>query len=533
MKLKFLVFLAFFFYLRSYSQDVLFTIDDKPYYTSEFIRIYEKNKDVIQDSKENSIEKQLELFVNYKLKVQSAKDLGLDTVEKYKTELKLYRNSLVLPYLKDEAVTNKLVKEAYDRLNKEVNVSHILIFVKENALPVDTLAAYDKLIEARNLILNGEDFAEVSKKYSQDQSVNQNGGDIGYFTALQMVYPFESAAYNTLKGEISMPFRTKFGFHILKVNDIRVSQGEVEVAHIMIKKKSIDSKKKIDSIYKLIIANPSEFESLAVKLSEDNASAPAGGKLKKFSSGQMITSFSDEAFLLQKEGDFSNPFETQYGWHIVKLINKYPIESFDLLEDKLTRQVESDDRSNLIGKSIVDKLLKEYNVVVYNDALNQFNSDNWRENSEKFQQKLMSVQNQDIYQDKFIQFLKTVKNVSINSAFNTFKENEVLNYYKSNIELTNPEFAATYKEFEEGLLLFEMLEKEVWEKSKDSIGLKSYYELNKADKYKNTGFEDDKGIIISDYQNSLEKMWIKELYQKYNVKFNENQKKHILEAKLN
>jgi len=536
MKLKYLVILILFLEVKAYSQDsnsILFTIDNEPYYPSEFLAVYEKNQNIVSASEDNTIEKYLQMFVDYKLKVKNAKEIGLDTVKSYKKELKQYKDALVLPYLKDEKVTNKLVKEAYERLKKEINVSHILIFLKPEAAPSDTITAYNELLAARKLILEGSSFAEMANRYSQDPSVKENGGEIGYFTALQMVYSFENIAYATPLGEVSKPFRTKFGLHILKVNEIRDSEGEVEVAHIMIKNNTDATEKKMDSIYKLIESSPSDFEKLAKEFSEDNASASNGGRLKKFNAGQMVDSFSDVAFSLQTIGDISKPFKTQYGWHIMKLINKYPIERFEVLEPKLLRKVENDDRSNLIGKSVVDRLFKDYNIVVSKEALNQFTKEDWKVSPDKFQQKLLKIQEKDIYQKRFIQFLNNGKSQSISDAFKAFEEAEVLNYYKENLVFTNAEFAATAKEFEEGLLLFEMLEKQVWDKSKDSIGLINYFESNKATKYIDKELKNNKGQIISDYQNYLEKMWVKELHQKYKVEFVENERKRLLNSKLN
>jgi peptidyl-prolyl cis-trans isomerase SurA len=535
MKFKILLLFISILSLQSFAQsakNVLFTIDNEPFYTDEFMRTYQKNQHIVEDSNNNSIGNYLKLFVDYKLKVKSAKDAGLDTLKSYKTELNQYRNSLILPYLKDEAVTNELVAQAYERLLIEINASHILILANADALPADTIAAYNNLIEARNSILNGADFKEIAKQVSQDPSVQQNGGEIGYFTALQMVYPFENVAYTTPKGEVSQPFRTKFGFHILKVNNIRPSKGEVEVAHIMIRNSTPSAEIKIDSIYNVVLGNPDKFEEMAIQKSEDNASAANGGKLRRFSSGQMIEEFSEVAFSLQTNGEISKPFQTTYGWHIIKLLQKYPIESFEELKPKLLQQVENNERSNLIGKSVVDKLSKQYLILVNETALNQFEIDDWKTTPEKFQQKLLSIENEDIYQATFINYLKTLNNVSPKLAFNTFKETKILDYYKANIQYSNAEFAATYKEFEDGLLLFEMLEKQVWDKSKDSVGLSNFYENNKANLYKNIDFENNRGLIISDYQNHLEKEWVKSLHQQYKVVFNKEEKDYILEAKL-
>jgi len=536
MKFKFLSILLFFIISSTFSQEknnnVLFTVNDEPYYSQEFLTIYKKNLQLVTDSK-TDIESYLKLFIDYKLKVKEAKSIGLDTLQKFKNELKQYKNNLVLPYLKDKEVTKKLIKEAYNRLQKEVNVSHILIFLKEDAAPKDTLEAYNTLIEARNLIIEGSDFAEIAKKYSKDPTVEQNGGNVGYFKALQMVYPFENVAYLTNINEVSMPFRTKFGYHILKVNNIRVSNGEVEVAHIMFKNDTLTSKKRIDSIYNLVNTGKEDFYELAKKVSEDRASGIKGGKLSKFGTGKMIENFSKVAFSLKYEGDISKPFKTQFGWHIIKLIKKYPIESFEKMEAKLAKEVEKDTRSNLISKTIVNKLFKEYNIVVNETAFQQFmEEEDWKDNSNNFQQIILSINNKNIYQSKFITYLKTVNNTPLNEAFIAFKEKEVITYYKDNIEKLNPEFATTYKEFKEGLLLFDLLEKHVWEKAKDSIGLLNYFNKNKNQKYKSKALNNIKGSVVSDYQNYLEILFSKQLREKYEVKVNKSEIKRLKKIKL-
>lgn len=533
MKLKYLLIILLFIVPKIFSQEsgkVLFTIDDEPYYTQEFLKVYKKNLKLITDSKSN-IKSYLNLFVNYKLKVKEANSLGLDSLQKFKTELKKYKNSLILPYLKDKEVANVLVKEAYKRLKKDVNVSHIIIFLKPNYSFKDTLVAYNKLIEARNLILKGDDFSEIAKKYSEDPTVEKNGGEIGYFTAFQMVYSFENVAFKTPIDKISLPFKTKYGYHILKVNDIRDSKGEIEVAHIMLKDSDKGVEKRIDSIYNLLVNNISNFKNLAINLSEDKTSAVKGGKLKKIGIGKMVEGFENVAFSLSKEGEISKPFKTKFGWHIIKLIKKFPIESFAEIEKELNNKVVKDSRSNLISKSIINKLSKQYKVVVNEEALQQFNVENWKLNSNNFQKILLSINDDHIYQSKFIKYLKPIKRISIEENFISFKEKQILDYFKANIEYSNKNFAIEYKDFKEGLLLFDLLEKQVWEKAKDSVGLLNYFNVNKTKKYKAKKLRNIKGTVISDYQNYLEVMMVKYLHKKYKVKINNSEKKRI--KKLN
>jgi len=534
MKFKYLLIIVFFFSAKSFSQEnknILFTINNEPYYSEEFLTVYKKNLQITTTTK-TSFEGYLKLFINYKLKVKEARFLGIDTLPKFKKELKQYKENLIKPYLKDDVVTKSLVKEAYERLKKEINVSHILVFLKPNASPKDTLKAYNKLIKARNLVIEGADFTAIAKKYSEDTTVDKDGGNVGYFTALQMVYPFEDAAYSTKIGEVSMPFKTKFGYHILKVNDIKDTKGEVEVAHIMFKNDSITAKKNIDSVYNLLIEKNVNFFDLATKVSEDKASAKKGGRVRKFGTGQMLPEFSKNAFSINNENEISKPFKTQFGWHIIKLIKKHPVESFEKLEAKLTNEINKDTRSNLIGKSVINKLFKQYTIVVHEEALQQFNVENWKTNSENFNKKLLLINDKEILQDNFVSYLKSVKYKNIISAFENFKEEEVITYFKEHIESTNSEFANMYNEFKEGLLLFDLLETQIWEKAKDSAGLSNYFNKNKALKYKNKAFKNIKGTVISDYQSYLEEMFTAELHEKYEVKINNSEKKSLKKIKL-
>ena len=513
-------------------EKVLFTVDNKPVYTNEFIAIYKKNSSLVDESSKGGIASYLDLYVNYKLKVKEAFDLKLDTLQKFKNELSEYRENLIQPYLKDKTVSENLVKEAYSRLLKEVNVSHILIFLQPNVSEKDTLAAYNKLIEARNLILKGEDFGVVAKQYSQDPSAQQNGGEIGYFSGLQMVYPFENMAFNTPVNQVSMPFRTKYGYHILKVHDIRNSKGEVEVAHIMIKNSANETaKKRIDSIFNVLKNDASQFESLAKTLSDDKASAVKGGLLDKFGTGRMVESFANEAFKLKNEGEISLPFQTPYGWHIAKLIKKYPVDTFENMKPKLTEQVNKDERSNLIGESVIKKLFNDYKVTVNKESLQQFDTEDWKNQPALFTNTILSVENKQVNQSVFVKYLNENRLTDVNLAIEGFKKEQVVTYYKENIERLNPEFNVMYTEFKEGLLLFDLLEQKVWEKSKDTIELVNYFDTHKSD-YENKNFTDIKGLVISDFQNYLEKQWLNELYLKYKVDFNASEKRKVLKLKI-
>lgn len=451
---------------------VLLTINKKPVYTSEFLRVYNKNKDIVSQENKKDIDEYLELFINYKLKLQEAHDLKLDTVPSYLREFNKYKKQLIAPYLKDRKVTDKLVKEAYNRMTEEINASHILITLPPNATPKDTLKAYNTLIEARNKILNGEKFEAVAKKYSKDPSVKQNGGKLGYFTAFSMVYPFENAAYNTKTGEISMPFRTQFGYHIVKINDRRPSKGEIKVAHIMIREKKGNpnyAKKQIQDIYnKYKQGEP--FKKLAKQYSDDKMSAIKGGVLKPFSYGRMIPSFADVAFSLKNKGDVSKPFKTKFGWHIVKLIDKYPVKSYDELKDFITKKIEKGDRSVVVGKSMANKLKKKYHVKVDNTILSHYLNN--PKNKELDSKILFRIKQNNYTVSDLKNYLKKKRN----KTYQDFIDDMVLEYYKNHLEEENQDFANTLQEYKDGLLLFDLLQKKIWTKAeKDTVGLQQFY----------------------------------------------------------
>jgi peptidyl-prolyl cis-trans isomerase SurA len=454
---------------------VLLTIDNNPVYTSEFLRVYNKNKDIINEENKKNVDEYLELFVNYKLKLKEAKDLKLDTVSSYLKELNKYKKQLIEPYLKDRKVTDKLVKEAYERMKFEINANHILITLPPKASPKDTLIAYNKLIEARNKIINGEKFEEVAVKYSKDPSVKQNGGNLGYFSAFSMVYPFETAAYNTKKGEISMPFKTQFGYHIVKVNDKRASKGEIKVAHIMIREKKDNTnyaKKQINDIYNKLNQGE-DFEKLAKQYSDDKVSAAKGGVLKRFSYGRMIPSFADIAFSLKKKGDISKPFKTKFGWHIVKLIDKYPVKPFDELKDFITKKIERGDRSVVLGKSMANKLKKKYNVKINSKILNSYL--NKPKDTTINEEVVFSVKDKKYNVAELKKYLAKRRGKN----YQDFIDDMTVEYYKNHLAEENQDYANTLQEYKDGLLLFDLLQKKIWKKAeKDTIGLQQFYKNN-------------------------------------------------------
>ena len=488
------------------TKQVLFTIDDKPYYTDEFSRIYKKNLDLVKDDSQKDLNQYLQLFVGYKLKVKKAYKLGLQNGPQYQSELKSYRAQLAKNYFNDTKITEELVEEGYNRLQKEIRASHILILVDENASPEDTLKAYKKIEDISKKAIAGEDFENLAVQYSEDPSAKENKGDLGYFSAFRMVYPFENAAYNTQKGKISKIIRTRFGYHILKINDIRANRGEITVAHIMIlnpKQEETDknAEKTINEIYKKI-QQGEKFEDLAKQFSEDKSSSSKGGVLNRFSSGQLSSEeFENVAFSLDKAGDISKPFQSEFGWHIVKLIEKHPIKSMDEMKSELETKIGKDDRSKKITASLNEKLRKKYTYkrdnkqysLISKLVTNDFYDSKWAlpENAKDFTAPILTINTKKIDGKTFLDFIDKqqkaglkIKPLSklVDTLYDKFLDEQLTAYYDENLETEFPEFANVMEEYRDGLLLFDLMEKEIWDRAKtDTLGLKNFYDEHKME----------------------------------------------------
>lgn len=506
MKLRFLFTLFLACYMlnvmgQSVDKDVLFTVDNEPVFASEFLRVYNKNLDLVQDESQKDVDEYLKLFTNYKLKLKEARSLDLHQKPSYKRELLSYKKQLAKNYITDSKVTDELVKEAYQRMSYELNANHILIKVDENAIPQDTIAAFIKITNLRDRTLK-EGFEKVRLEVHNGQTVF--GEKLGYFSGFSMVYKFESVAYNTKVGDVSKPFRTRFGYHIVNVLDKRQSRGERTVAHIMVIESKRDSlaekpEVRIQDIYKKL--NQGEaFESLAKQFSDDKNSASKGGMLKAFSGGQIrAKEFEDVAFNLENVDDVSEPFKTEYGWHIVKLHNKKPVPSFEAMKPELVEKVKRDSRSKLIDEALTNKLKTKYNIGSKHPNLDYFvsilNDDyfkrTWKLPEDfKGSELLVRIGDKEFAYNDFGVFLinsqrNEPKKESIESLvskkYDSFLNDSLVKYQEDNLETENKDYANIVAEYRDGLLLFDLMETTIWNAAKtDSTAIEEFYESNKA-----------------------------------------------------
>jgi peptidyl-prolyl cis-trans isomerase SurA len=502
-KIKFSVLVLFFwtgFSLTAQNSPTIMSVDGEPVSKREFESIYKKNnKDsVITDA---ALDEYVELFINFKLKVKEAEALKLDTNPAFVSELEGYRKQLARPYLVDNAKKEELLREAYDRLHTEVEASHILISVAEDAPPADTLAAYKRIQSLRSEVMKpGADFGKVAKESSDDPSAKTNDGYLGYFTALQMVYPFENAAFNTEKGKVSNIVRTRFGYHILKVTDKRPANGEILVAHVMVKSSADDSdeskakaQEKIQEIYKEA-TNGEDFGGLAAKYSDDKASGRNRGELPLFGTGKMVSEFETAAFALKNDGDISEPFQTQYGWHIVKRLELKPLGTYEEVVKDIQSKVARDVRSQVSTRSFVNKVKKDYGFKEKTKALapvralvdSTILAGNWRPGStEAMNAWLFKVGKTKYTQNDFVQFLRATQGRTpetsvdsyVTSRYHLFVDKSAVEYEDARLEGKYEDFRLLMKEYRDGILLFELTDQKVWSKAvEDTAGLRAYYE---------------------------------------------------------
>jgi len=487
---SFLFIYSFAFSIFAQDEQILLSIADTQVSKAEFERIYEKNNtNLYNESDKKSPTEYLDLFINFKLKVIEAESLKMDTNSVFVNELKGYRQELAKPYLTDVKYNKQLVSELYDRMTKEVNASHILLEVKKGASASEEQDVLNRILGIKKEIDSGKDFADAASQYSEDPSAKTNKGNLNYFTAFQMVAPFENAAFTTPIGEVSEPVRSAFGYHLVKVHDIRKNRGEIQVAHIMKmfpKNATPETKENIrNNIYDIYIElqNGADFTELAKTKSDDKNSAAKGGEMPWFAAGKIIKEISEPAFALKNIGDYTPPVESQFGFHIIKKINERGIASFEDSKGNIENRIKKDPARNVSSKTaFISKLKLEYNFIENNSGLDLIKDKNIEDQ--------ISIQNIELFKlaeksynlELFKQFLQQEK-ITEGSYWNIYPkwvEAEITNYEDSKLEEKYPDFRFLMQEYHDGILLFNISEEKIWNyASEDSAGLELFFEKNK------------------------------------------------------
>jgi peptidyl-prolyl cis-trans isomerase SurA len=478
----------------------LFTAGGASVSTDEFTYTYRKNhQSNPQDFTEEKVNEYLQLFINFKLKVAEARVRGLDTTAKFNTEFKTYREELKKPYRAEEDALEKLVQQTYQRLTEEVRAAHILISVSEEATPADTLAGYQKIEDIRKRIVAGEDFEKLAREFSQDPSAKLNGGDLGYFTALQMVGPFEEAAFSTPVSSISPIVRTRFGYHIIKVKDRKPSRGEVEVSHILLRAGGDEGalRSKAFSVHDQLRGGRS-WDEVCKEFSDDKNTSEQGGKLRPFGVGALtsVPEFEAMAFSMQQPGEISDPFQSALGWHIIRLERKVPLPSLKEMDASLRRRLGRDERVQQSQQAQKTARRKKFLFVEQRENLEKIlakvdsslTKANWTYKPEAAlgSQQLFSVGNSLYTVNQFVSFVQKNQKVTrlaprayAQQLYDEWTEEKIQTAEEEKLKQENPDFKNLLTEYYEGILLFEIMEKEVWNKaSEDTVGQKKFYETN-------------------------------------------------------
>lgn len=491
---------------------VMLNVADEAITKGEFLKVYQKNNTKGESLDQQSLEEYLDLYINFRLKVKEAMVLGMDTVKSFRDELSSYRKQLAQPYLTDEKAIDAISQEAYSHKLKDVRASHILIKCDKLASAADTLAAYNKIMELRKRIMKGEDFGKVAKEASEDPSAQDrvsdgrnmkgNNGDLGYFTAFDMVYPFENAAYNLKVGEVSMPVRTDYGYHLIKLTDKLPAMGKIQLAHIILvypKNASLDDSLKVADSANLayqMLKNGTDFATVVKKFSDDKSTADKGGVLPWFGVNRMLPEFTLAVNTLKKTGDYSEPFQTSFGWHIIKLNDRKPVGTYEEEKEDIKQKINKNDRMSKAQESFVNKTKSEYGFTENPAALKEitkvvtdsiFNA-SWKiQDAAGLTNPLFTIGTKTFTQADFAKYLafnqrKGQKKDIPAYVYNQYKgfiNESVAKYADNQLENKYPDFKALMNEYHDGILLFDLTDKKVWSKAvKDTVGLQHYYETN-------------------------------------------------------
>lgn len=511
-----------------YEKEILFYLEADPFSLSDFDYYFLKNSNAPSvDSAKTKVNEYLELYINFRLKVREAVNRGKDQTLAFREEFEGYKKQLAEPYLTQTKIKEHMIQQAYDRKTIEASASHILIKSETDANPEDTLKAFQKAADIKNRINAGEDFEVLATQMSEDPSARQNKGNLGYFSALQMVYSFENAVYESKVGEVVGPVKTQFGYHIIKVNDKRKARGQVLAAHIMIRSNPdslsmANAKIKAHSVYQNVI-NGADWKEQCELYSDDQRTKPLGGQLRWFGTGNLVPEFENAVFALKQIGDITAPVKTRFGWHIIKLLDKKDIASFEEMKADLENKISRDSRAKDKKSVALSKLKKTQHFDLNHQTRSQlmvcFDSTlldaQWNyKNTDAAMSDVLFITNGNKYLlEDFLKFAHekqkqrklTALSTYVDQLYNQFEEKSIFEEELKLIEVNNYDYKMVLDEYRSGILLFNQMEEEVWNKAvEDSLGLLEFYEKSKKKKYEQKEYalvrrfvSEDKSILQS------------------------------------
>lgn len=471
---------------------VLMTVDGKEVHVSEFEYLYNKNN--TQQMQPQSLDEYLGMFINYKLKVADALHEGLDRTPEFTSEYESFVRDLSKPYFRDDSVAEKLVRQAYSHFTEDVLASHIMLpLQQENIAKLDSIKAA--------IASGATSFEDAARQYSADRYSAQQGGLMGYVVPGRFPWTFEEAAYQTPAGSISEVVNSGMGYHLIRVEKRTPAQGEVEAEHILLMTRGLDesqaaAKKALaDSIYK-VAKGGADFGELARRFSEDPGSAQKGGKLGWFGRGAMVAEFDSASFAL-KDGAISKPVKTAFGWHIIHRTNHRGIPSLDVAREGIEAKITSDERGILPEKAVIARLRKENNAVISQGALDQLRAVIDANNGVCDSTVLSRIMQMNpvvaTYNGGEIHATDAIARVpdiqfpvnpmaSITAATGDLLDDILVENERQRLATENAEFRNLLNEYHDGILLYEVSNRKVWDKAaSDREGLEKFFRAHSAD----------------------------------------------------
>lgn len=507
---------------------VIFEVGGKPIYKSQFMKDFLQSigKDpsaaptACTYEKRKALEEYAQLYVNFRAKLADAYALGYDTLPALRKELKTYRDELATSYLIDSTTLKELLQEAYERSQYALHAAHILVPCGEAASAQDTEAAYNHAMELSLRARNGEDFYTLAQEEMRTQRMNSKDplvrkraeednpieGDLGCFTVFDMIYPFESAVYAMKPGEVSQPVRTKYGYHVIKLFERNHYYGKANVAHIWVSNKAINPEKMINGAYRQL-AEGDPFATVAKNYSSDRGSGAQGIDLGEMPCNQLPPEYVSTIASGMQVGDFSKPFKTRYGWHIIKLISKEECPPFESMVPYLKSRMTVGERSKRPQRIFAEQCKRIYGFEDYTKvktskkknapyaaslaAIRAVVTDtifsakfNYDSNQITDMRPLFRIGETNYNSRDFARYLSKHKKVwpisdldiFVAERYKDFMEYELIKYADNRLEQDNPEFRDLMAEYRHGLMIFTYNDKFVWSRAiKDTAGFAAFY----------------------------------------------------------
>ncbi len=530
-----IIFISFKIFITAQNNPTLFSVDNRKVSLKDFKSDFKHRYSINKLSEKQLVKDFLNQRIDFIVKVQEAKSLRLHKSKKFRKKFADFREFVIETNITDKSLLEKLSKEAYKRMQTEIEIKQILLRVSEFATPEDTLLAYQKAMAIRDMIVSGQDFAKLAKQVSDAPFVTTQEDAKIYVSALSLPYNIENYIYNKKYPQCSFPIRSNKGYHLIKVLSRRKNPGYFKVSHILVRHANDSNqleakraKQKIDDIYNKFLSGEN-FNSLAEQYSDDIVSFEKSSPLTWLSTKMMPEEFAQRCIKL-KTGEVSKPFKTRFGWHIVKKIAQQNLPEYKIIKEQLEQKIMANDRSKIIKQQVINNLKDKYKYQDYlalkpiikmvNDTI--FDA-KWIPSSYiLFTDKLCKINNKTYYQTDFIKYLQDNQEKMfpipiekyVYLQYNNFVNSILIDNEAIYIEQHNKDIKKTLQNYEDMMLVSALNAKQNKKQSQiNDADLRNFYNNNKA-KY-NQSYQIDMSIFS--YTDNIKK--VEKLFRKLKSKY--------------